>query len=175
MVNKVIVSIGADSTGKTEISKQLCNMCDFTYYKNKFEGQTRFTCGEDPKLAFKYETQTIFNFIEQLPDSISLVLDRGIPCEYVYAKTLNRPFDEDLVWYYDKKLAEIDARFLYFYKTEYEKPFEDEFVSEDIQSKVCEYYDEYLSKTKCKFAKIDTTSCDLCFEIYQIFDSGILN
>lgn len=174
-VRKIYIAEGADLVGKSEISQFLCNIFGWTYYKNIHEGKVRFGKGEDPKLAFKYETNIAFNFFEQLPSSINLMCDRFTPSEFAYSKTLNRPFDEELVWYYDRKLAnKFNAKLLYFYQPTIREDFEDEFVSRDIQEKVKEYYEEYLSKTKCKFCRIDTSSRNLNEELIQIIKSRIL-
>ena len=87
--------VGFDRTGKSEISQALARVFDWTYFKNRNEG-LRFDPNENSKLAFKYETQYMCNILEQFRLN-GVVLDRSIPCEYAYAKALNRDFDEELV------------------------------------------------------------------------------
>lgn len=171
MIRNIIVFIGFDRTGKSEISQALARVFDWTYFKNRNEG-LRFDPNENSKLAFKYETQYMCNILEQFRLN-GVVLDRSIPCEYAYAKALNRDFDEELVWYYDEKFANLGAKLIYCYKTTFDS-FEDEHVKIDLKSPVEKYYEEYLTRTKMRSVRVDTTSHDLVQEFAQIFMSGIL-
>ena len=159
MITGVLMCCGWDSTGKTEIAKTLAYTFGMTYFKNKNEG-LRFDPSEDPRLAFKYETQLMFNVLEQFSYTNRLVLDRSIPSEFAYAKALNRPYDEDLIWYYDEKFAKLGAKIIYCYKTEH-KNFSDEHVDISLKEAVVANYEEYLARTKMKYVKVDTTSEDL--------------
>jgi thymidylate kinase len=170
MVKNVLALVGFDNCGKTEIGKQLASIFDWTYFKNKNEGK-KFESPDEARLGFKYEAQLMTNILEQF--NTSIVMDRSIPCEYAYAKALNRSFDEDLVWLYDEKYANLGCKIIYCYKTKFEA-FNDEWVTLELKKSVEKYYEEYLAKTKMRFCKVDTTSEDLVQEFSQIFKSGIL-
>lgn len=120
----------------------------------------------------KYSTPCILNMIEQINVN-GIVLDRSIPCHYAYSKVLNRNFDESRLFEFDKKFKDLGAKIILCYKTKYEN-FEDEFVSQDIQPKVLEYYEDYLTRTSMKFVKVNMDSIDLSIELAQVLQSGIL-
>lgn len=174
MVSNLYIFIGPDLCGKTEISTNLASLFGWQYYKNKQEF-SRFTDETyDAKASFRYETPIVLNFLTQCDfRNNGVVLDRGIPCEYAYAKALSRDFDEELIWKFDEAFAKLDAKLILCYKTSY-KNFEDEYVTEDIQANVLEYYREYLTKTKMKHIELCTDSEDLVEEFAQIFKTGII-
>ena len=174
MHNNIIMFIGQDMCGKTEISTQLASLFGWQYYKNSDE----FSIFTNPSYSaddmVKYSTPAILNFLKQCNfQNNGIILDRSVPCHFAYSKALNRQFDEELLWKFDEEFANLNAKIILCYKTKYTN-FNDEYVTEDIQLDVLKYYKEYLTKTKMKYIEICTDSEDLVQEFGQIFKSGIL-
>ena len=174
MKNNIIILVGPDMSGKTEIAKNLASVFNMHYYKNEQEF-SRFTDNTyDAKASFKYETPIVLNFLNQCSFNNGIVFDRATgACEFAYAKALNRDFDEDAVWKFDAEFAKLGAKLILCYKTKYEN-FSDEYVTEDIQENVLNNYREYFNKTQMRTFELCTDSSDLVIEFAHIFKSGIL-
>jgi thymidylate kinase len=157
--DKLIIFIGPDMVGKTNIGQALAKDLGIQYFKNTAE-HDRFK-ERDFLNELKYcapLTLLIYSQVEMTGGG--LIIDRFTPCEYAYAKAYTRETDESLLWNIDKELKKLNAVLIYCYKTKYIN-FEDEVAEEKDMKAVMAGYENYLSKTVVSYVKLDTTDENL--------------
>lgn len=164
-MNNIIIFVGPDNCGKTEISQALSKKLNYQYYKNDTEHYC-FVENNFDNLV-KYHAPGMIDFFKKINIKEGLILDRFTPCEYAYSKTFNRKFEEELLFKLDEELADLNSVIIYCYKDHYES-FSDEVVKEEDMKTVMKYYEEYFTKTKMKVIRIETSSEDLEQQIPEL-------
>jgi thymidylate kinase len=166
MTKKLIIFVGPDMCGKTEIGKALAKRMKFQYFKNHSEHK-RFK-NEDFVNELKHCGPLTIQMYEQIEfEGNGLILDRFTPCEWVYSRVYGRATDEELIWELDNKLAKLEAVIVYCYKDSY-KNFEDEVVKEKDIQKIKDEYEKYFKKSKLKVIRLNTTSEDLSEQLREL-------
>jgi len=153
----LIIFCGADNTGKTTISKKLSNILGWKYYKNTLE-HSLFKI-ENHKTHFENHAPFLFDFIKQTQTK-NIIFDRHNICEYVYGKCFNRNINEPLIFELDKLYAEYKTIIVFCYKDNY-KEYNDEIIPLNKIKDINSFYEEYLTKTNCKYLKVNTESENL--------------
>jgi thymidylate kinase len=166
-MNNILIFVGPDNSGKTEISQALSEKLNYQYYKNDTE---HYHFVEDSFFNLvKYHAPGMIDFFKKIKIKEGVVLDRYTPCEYAYAKTYNRNLDEKLIFKLDEELASLNTVIIYCYKDHYEE-FDDEVVELKDMKTVMKYYEEYFNKSKIPVIKIETSSEDLSKQIPELLN-----
>lgn len=162
----IIIFDGVDNCGKTEISTALVEkvLTDHRYFKVK---QERIHVEKvDPVILQKaHELQLNFFYELARQTDQKVVMDRFYPSEYVYG-SLFRKVDEDLIWEYDKKFADLGAVIIIPVKGD--KFLEDELWSKEQLIAIREKYKEFADKTACRVLVLDTEDENLDRELADI-------
>lgn len=166
--HNILIFVGPDNTGKTEISKELSLKLNYQYYKNNVEHE-HFKNKDNFNNILNYHGPAFVDFLTTIKIEEGLILDRFIPCEYAYAKTYNREYNEPLIFDLDDKLSKLNSVIIYCYKNSY-KDFVDEVVELKDMETVKKYYEEYFNKTKIPVIKIETSSENLELQINEILN-----
>jgi len=164
---KLILMAGADMVGKTEIAHELTKHLDNNYFKLNLEKDRNKDFLN--MLFYSYETQV--QMLEKIKP-LKLVFDRGHLCEYAYSKVYGRHTSMSKIMEVDERLANLGAVIIYCYKQPefYQEDPEDP-VQVNQYDEIKGYYEEFLSLTKCKVVKLDTSDEDLDKQINTILEA----
>lgn len=166
MNKKLVIFVGPDMCGKTEIGKAVAKRMNLEYFKNNAE-HSRFNADSFIN-ELRHCGPLTLEFIDQINfKGDGIVLDRYTPCEWVYSKVYNRKTDEDLIWEIDQKLADRNATIVYCYK-DYYKKFEDEVIKEKEIASIKKEYENYFNQSAVKVIKLNTTSEDLNQQLREL-------
>jgi hypothetical protein len=143
---KIIIFCGADMTGKTEISKALSKKLDIPYFKastekNNFKKSPEFFINE-----MRYADPRMIDIIKQT--GLSLIMDRGFPCEWVYSHAFNRETDNTATFKSDKEFSKLGAKIIICYRNYYDGLIDPDRPDLLIPSKLLEINDLYFKFTK---------------------------
>lgn len=166
---QIIFFIGPDKTGKTNIAKALAVCLNVPYFKASSE-HTSFCSKRELFInQLRYADMRVFDLINQT--KLSVIFDRGYPCEYVYSKVTKRDTDHAMLRAEDDAYASIDAKIIFCYRSSYDGLCDD--IDETINSdKLKELSDEYFAfvdtYTKCKVLKLCVDSQNLTEQVSRI-------
>ncbi len=166
---RVILFIGADGTGKTEMSTELSKRLGIPRFKNKGEWDH---FGRDDAYFANVMRFGDYGFFSQylVQTGASVIMDRGYPCEHVYSKVFGRQTDEAVLARIDEVYASIDAHIVVAQRSSYVGRIDDMFESIDSK-KLQEIHDAYLefaSWTKCKTLLLNVDDEDIEREMHDI-------
>lgn len=161
---KILFFIGCDKSGKTSIATALSKETSIPYFKNPSDVLYFKKNHVD---ALHYEAQIMYEFLKQTKTSV--IRDREFMCEYAYSKVFNRETDEEFIWLLDEQYEKLNAKIIYCFKDIY-KDFKDQYVDESKIELIKEKYEEYLSKTKMLFIKLNTTDENLKDQLSKIIN-----
>lgn len=164
-MNKLIMLIGPDRCGKTSIALELSKIYNIPYYKNNLT--KNYFKQNIVNESVLYEGPFFIDFLKQVP--ISLIIDRGYPCQYAYSKALSREFDENLIWWMDEEFSNLNLKIIYCLKEDY-KLFDDEIIKIQEIEKIKKYYFDFLFKSTCEWISLDTTNENLQEQLKKIGD-----
>ena len=95
----VIMFIGVDMCGKTNIAQELSRLTGIPYFKASEERLTFLTNQDKFLMDTRYADPRIADFLLQTGHNV--IFDRGYPCEWVYSKFFERKTDEDVLKHID--------------------------------------------------------------------------
>jgi len=166
---QIIIFIGPDRCGKTEIAKELSRQLEIPYFKN--ERQDRFFLdGKDMIDILHSDGDFALRFLRDT--GYSIIRDREFPCEFVYARAFGRKTDEEFIFYLDEEYAKLNTLFVYCFKDEY-KDFRDEYIKKEKVKELREGYELFMRKSKNQFVTIETSDENLEGQIN--FIKGVLS
>lgn len=155
-----LIVVGTEGVGKTPLAKALANHYAKPYFKFQNEVQA-LKSTEHPgqhMLWFDYGlTQLMFQ------TGLSIVSDRGFPCEYVYSSYFKRKTDEHLLAQIEENHAALGTVIVHVRDSKIaEHAKEDEHVHRDHIPKIQALYDIILATTICKKVTYDVSTSALC-------------
>lgn len=165
-----IIIVGPDGCGKTEIAKEFYRRTCVPYYKARGE-KTNFRTGGNQFLnELLYAEPRQLDWIEQL--DLSFVMDRGYPCEFVYASVFNRETNIDAIMWADKQYARLDTRIILCTRSVYKKYDDDDYAGgadpETLQ-RLDTAYRGFLKVTNCQHLILNVDDENLSREITDIY------
>lgn len=170
---RLIVFIGHDNSGKSSIIKELAKIIPYHPLKlnldlNKF---SRDVTKDDLRLQRMVSYDVQLQILEKIPE-LRVIFDRGHPCEYAYAKTFNRVFDEDTVLSFDRRCKDLDCLIVYCYKDkEFYQDDEEDNLSKDCYGTLKKYYEEFLEKSVCDIVRLNTSDENINNQISTILEA----
>lgn len=167
---RIIILEGHDRAGKTTICNALKRATGYQLFKNNSQ-LNRF--------ASKAFHDTIFIEAEYVTQMLrqcefaggGIIFDRSIPSEYVYSAVYGRSSDGSLIDHYDDVLATLGADIIYCYKDlndQFKAKFADEVVDFSVLANIQEAYERYLSSTRCRYLKLNTSDENLTRQLGEI-------
>jgi thymidylate kinase len=104
---RVVIVVGPDMTGKTQIAKELASRLQVPYFKASSEHHAFMNEPDKFVKDIRYADPRLIDFIAQT--GASVVMDRGFPCEFVYATAFGRETDYEAIHRIDLAYRAIDA------------------------------------------------------------------
>ena len=117
-MQRIVLFVGCDNTGKTTIAKRLSNELKIPYFKNSREKEIWTAKTYNTLTGLAYEQPFILQFLEQT--GYSVIIDRGHLCEEAYSEVFERKTDKKLIKTVDTKFASLNARVILCVKPAYE-------------------------------------------------------
>ncbi len=109
-LSQVLFVCGPDMTGKTQIAKELSRLTHIPYFKASSEHKAFLGDQKSFIDEIRHADPRMVDFIEQT--EMSVIFDRGFPCEGVYSLFFKRPTDAAALRYLDEAYAKLRARVL---------------------------------------------------------------
>lgn len=166
---QIIFFVGPDKTGKTNIAKALAQRLNIAYFKASSEHNSFANKRELFLNQLRYADMRVFDLIKQT--NLSVIFDRGYPCEYVYSAVTNRETDHKMLRLEDDSYASLDAKIIFCYRTTYENLCDDidpSINSEKLQE-LSDAYARFISEfTRCRTLKLCVDSENLEQQISTI-------
>lgn len=161
----IIIFEGHDMTGKTNIANELSKKLHLSVVKSKREKNRWW----DPQIDLMYAVDAQVELFEQL--KLSAIYDRFHASEYAYSKAFKRFTSYEKIFEIDERLSKLNTIIIYCYKDEKYYQDDDAYIT-PIQkyNNIKQYYDEFLSLTKCKYLKLNTNDENLQSQILKILE-----
>lgn len=168
MKPNVIVVVGPDMTGKTQIAKALARRTGLPYFKAKSEHDTYLNNADKFVQQLKYADTRLVDFLKQT--GAPVVMDRGWPCEYVYSRVLQRATDHEVLAQVDEEMAKLGAKVVVCVRKKYDGIVDDldpKLDSKKLQELTDAYY-MFVAWTRCQCKVLEVDDEDLDREIEEI-------
>lgn len=164
----VIIFDSADGTGKTNIAQGLSKRLGVPYFKNTRE---RKFFERDPGYfvkALKYGDPYFVTYLKQT--GASVILDRSYPSEWVYSRALGRPTDHDILRMVDTMYADVGAKIVIPFRSDYTTARKDQFDVIDLAmlQRLDELYEQFQAWTSCETFRLCVDDEDLERELSEI-------
>jgi len=172
----VIMVVGPDMTGKSQIAKELAMRLGNSrfYFKASTEHDSFLSSKTTKREAFlnqlRYADPRVFDVLKQTGHSI--VFDRAFPCEAAYSEVMQRETDHTMLTHMDEMWASIDARIVFCHRNSYEGITDDLDPSIDsaMLQRIHDAYVKFLSASKCKVLKLNVDDENLDREVSEILE-----
>ncbi len=165
---KIVVLVGPDRCGKTNIINELSARTGIPTFKAKV--QREFFVGDRSNFLpfLRYGETTVLDMVEQL--KLSVLFDRLWPCEWVYSRCFGRFTDDEVVKRLDERYAALNALIVVCRRASYVGVIDDDdpSIKEETLVKLDRLYSEFAeqAKTRCESLYVDDE--DLDREVTQI-------
>jgi hypothetical protein len=155
-------------TGKTQISKALCEALGVPYFKASNEHKTYLKEPKNFVQQLRHADTRLVDFLAQT--GASVVMDRAWPCEWVYSQVLDRPTDLEVLRYVDKKFAEINAKVVICVRESFSgwKDDLDPKLNEEMLYRLKDKYLEFRQVTRCESMVLKVDDEDKHREVHNI-------
>jgi len=158
----VLMFVGPDMCGKTNISQELSKRLQVPYFKPSEEKLTFLNNQEKFIFDARYADTRMADFLLQTRHSV--IFDRGYPCEWVYSRFFNRKTDEAALRHVDDLHAKIGSKVIVPYRTSYNNIVDDldPTINGDKLVKLEKLYRDFSKWTKleCMFLNVDSKTLD---------------
>jgi len=166
---QVIIFSGPDMCGKTQIAKELSRRLGISYYKSSSEHEA-FLGKKDLFInQLRYSLPQMIDLVKQT--GVSVVFDRGFPCEWAYARALGRETDLTMLDYVDQRFNELGARVVVCRRSSYVGITDD--LDPRINQQMLEIIDGHYRDfekyfTRCKTYSLNVDDEDLDREVAEV-------
>jgi len=164
----IVLVVGPDMCGKTQIAKALAVKLGATYYKASNEHK-RFLGDQNSFLnELRFADPARLDIIKQ--SGVSIVFDRGFPCEFVYSQYFGRTTDTAVLLELDRQYAELGAVIVFATRMSFDG------ISDDLDDRIgpeqlkyiSSLYDTFIQATRCSVLKLYVDDEDLVRELTDI-------
>lgn len=172
MTQHVVMFVGPDMCGKTQIAKAVARVTGIPYFKATSEHDSYLSSKVTKREAFlnqlRYADPRVFDVLKQTGHSI--VFDRAYPCELVYSSVMGRETDSSMLGHMDETWASLGARIVVCQRSSYEG------IVDDLDSKITastlqrlhEGYDSFARTTQCKVLRLNVDDENLFREVDDV-------
>lgn len=148
---------GFDNTGKSTIAAALSKQYNTPVFKNKLEGRLFRGVGINYYHNLQIATPTLIQFMEDTWGTLDgIIFDRFLPSEYAYSQAYGRQTDLDLIWEFDKQLANLGFSLIICYKPNILN-FTDDLVKVEMNSDVTRNFLKYSFNTRMPTLVMNTS------------------
>lgn len=170
---QVFIIVGADMVGKTQIAKELANRLGIPYFKASSEHHAFMNDPSKFVNDIRYADPRLVDFIKQ--SGASVVMDRGFPCEFVYAQTLGRTTDLKAIDKINEAYAALNAKVIVCVRKNGFKGIQDDLdpkrlTSEMLQKLQDEYHNYATYYLKCRSMILAVDDENLDREVQEIME-----
>jgi len=166
MSRQLIMFVGPDRCAKTTIAKALSEKNNFYYYKANDEAQN-FLYRQDRFIhLLRYADPARFDLIAQLKD-VSIVLDRGFPCEAVYSTYFNRKTDSLMLQKLDQLFSNLNGKIIFCTRKDFINIYDDKNSSMNLKI-ISSLYESYLQTIKTQVIRLDVDDNNLQRQLSDI-------
>ena len=168
---RIVIVVGPDMTGKTQIAKELARRLQIPYFKASSEHHAFLNEPDKFIKDIRYADPRLVDFIAQTKASV--VMDRGFPCESVYARALGRDTDEKAIERVDRAYHELGANVVFCFRKNGFNGIVDDIDPERLTSEkleqIQEFYKIYANLfITCRFMFLYVDDEDLDREVTDI-------
>lgn len=170
-MQRVIIFEGPDRTGKTNIAQEVSRRISIPYFKNDAEVKNFL----DPKDYYvntlRYADPYFLSYLAQTQSSV--IIDRHYPSEWVYSKVFNRKTDMKAMRRTDDFLAELGAKIVITWRSDYSNREDDQFpdvITEKKLQLIHDAYIEFRNWTKCESIWLNVDDEDLDREVTDVIN-----
>lgn len=147
----IVFFVGPDMTGKTNIAQALARELNIPYFKASSEHGTFLNAHDSFLKQLLYADPRLQDFLKQTQHSV--IFDRGYPCEWAYAHTLDRKTDDAAINFIDEQYAKMGAKIIMCSRSSYKGIYDDldPTINEDVLTKLDRKYRDFLAfHTMCE-------------------------
>jgi hypothetical protein len=168
MKQRIIVVVGPDMCGKTEIAKALASELKLPYFKASSEHETYLRHSDRFLQQLRYADPRLIDFLRQT--GYGVVVDRAWPCEFAYSRVFGRETDADMLRHVDEEMAQLDAFVIICHRTSYAGIVDDidASITEDRLIELDQTYQEFALWTKCNNMLLNVDDENLTRELSDI-------
>jgi hypothetical protein len=165
---QIIMVVGPDMCGKTEISTTLSKVLGIPRFKASTEHDTYLKGQSHFIQQLRYADPRMIDFLQQT--GYSAIFDRAYPCEYAYARVLGRETDPVALATSDEWMAELGARVIICRRSSYAGIVDDidPTTKEERLWALDDAYREFSEWTKCRTLVLNVDDENLQREIHDI-------
>ncbi len=142
--------VGPDRCGKTEIAKALSKRLGISYFKASSEHQAFLSKQEQFINDLRHADPRIYDLLAQT--GLSIIFDRGYPCEAAYSKFFKRLTDENMLQRVDELYASLNAKIIICTRASF-NGIQDDLnpnLDETALQQISDLYMEFAKWTKCQ-------------------------
>lgn len=165
---QIIVFVGPDKCGKTEIGNELGRRLNIPTFKASTE-KGKFRNEEDFILEMQYADPRMIDILKQT--GYSLILDRAWPCEWVYSTAFNRDTDGEAIFNSDQGFADLGAKVVVCYRSSYNGLVDEDApdrLTPPVLEKLEQLYRSFSQMSACEFYFLNVDDEDLDREVDEI-------
>lgn len=161
-----LLFFGPDRSGKTTIARAASDLFGLRYFKNGAESKMFAQNPKDFRAYVDITAPLTINILRQVhPDG--LVLDRFTPCEYAYGHAFGRDVNDELIWWADQQLTDMDFFYVYCFKNEYVN-WDDDPRKLERMLDIKRWYSSYISKSKMSGITLETSDENVDSQLVNI-------
>lgn len=168
----ILMFVGADMCGKTQISKELSRITRIPYFKATSEHTTflssRYEVNDQFINQLRFADPRVFDLLKQTRHSV--IFDRAYPCEYAYSKVLGRETDMKMLVHVDEAWASIGTKIVFCQRSSYAGIQDDldPTIGEEHLRKLHEAYEQFAKWSKCKVYVLNVDDENLTREVDEV-------
>ena len=150
-MQRVIIFEGPDRTGKTNIAQEVSRRIGIPYFKNDADIKNFLNPKDYFVNTLRYADPYFLSYLAQTKSSV--IIDRHYPSEWVYSKVFKRKTDMKAMRRTDDFLAELGAKIVITWRSDYSNREDDQFPDVITEKKLQQIHDGYVAFrewTKCE-------------------------
>lgn len=166
---RIIIVVGPDQCGKTQIARALSQQTGIPYWKFESEWSA---FKDDPALfarTVRYGDEYLASYLKA--SGASLIKDRGYPCEWVYSRAFGRASDDEAVRRADEQFAALGTVIVWCTRSSYAGINDDMFPSDLGPEKLAQIdvlYGKFAELSRCRVIRLNVDDEDLARELTEI-------
>lgn len=164
----VLFVCGPDKCGKTNIIERLSNEFNIPSFKASDEHRTFLKNQKEFLYQLRYSDFRTYDLVSQL--GLSVLFDRGYPCEKVYAEFFGRQTDIVALEALDAMYAQLGAKILLCTRHDFTGIIDDldQRLDSNALEKISNLYHSFAQWTKCETFTLYVDDEDIDREIKEI-------
>ncbi len=168
----IVMFVGSDMTGKTQIAKELSRITFVPYFKATSEHTTflssRYSTNDQFLNQLRFADPRVFDLLRQTGHSV--IFDRAYPCEFSYSKVLGRETDLKMLHHVDESWASIGTKIVFCHRSSYKGIVDDldPTIEEKHLQQLHDAYEEFIGWTKCQVLRLNVDDENLDREVNEV-------